>query len=83
MTARETYRMESVFILCEWDEHEHARFEMIGWYSDSSAAEAEALRREWADYEKAKANEGSYRTILSPDEREFRRYWVEELRKMP
>ena len=75
--------MESVYVLCKWDEHEHARFEMIGWYSDPADAEAEALRREWAYYEKAKANEGPCSTVFSPDEREFRRYWVEELHKLP
>lgn len=70
---------DRVYLLCK-DAHQHGAFEVLGYHNDQEFLEAKALKLCWDDYRKAKAKSdgiGGY-TVLSPDETEYRRFFVTE-----
>lgn len=65
----------SIFVLAR-DGEDHGDYDMVCWFDTLEAAEAEALKREWSDYEACIARADESITHNSPDETEYRRYWV-------
>lgn len=65
----------SVYVICR-DGENYGNYDMVCWFDTLGAAEAEALRREWADHAEDIARNDESVTYHSPDETEYRKYWV-------
>jgi hypothetical protein len=71
--------MKTIYLLCEWGDDWH-EWRVLGWHADKEVLEAEALRRCWDDYNQDQAERAAgvvkgY-TKLSPDETDYRRFFV-------
>lgn len=74
--------MTAIYVLARNGE-DYGNYEMVGWFDNRETANAEALKRELADHHKRISRTPSPGiTHLSPDETEYRYYWIEELHKL-
>lgn len=64
-----------IYVLCR-DGESHGNYDMVCWFDTASAAEAEALKREWSDHAEDVARNDEGVTYRSPAETEYRKYWV-------
>lgn len=72
--------MSTIYLLCRCGEN-HGEYEVFSWGSDKDLMESIAIGKEWADYRAAYAK--SPAEALSPDQREFRRFFVQEVHAQP
>jgi IS4 transposase len=74
--------METIYLLCEVGEN-WGTFDVLSWSFDKQFLENIAIAKEWDRYRENIAKQDAAATVrvryLSPDETEFRRFYVEEV----
>lgn len=74
----------NIYLLCEWDENQYARFEVKGWSSDRTALTARMDKLESEHHaEQLRQAVGKPWRVLPLNETSHRHYFIQEVEQIP
>ncbi|MEE3508905.1 hypothetical protein QN399_22075 [Pseudomonas sp. 10C3] len=75
--------MENIYLLVEHGRDQGEAY-VLGWFDDERRAKETANEMEWKAYraELNRAHQWSNQQPLSPDQSDYRRFWVKEIAKL-